>query len=359
LITQVSSLRWHLGVALLSLGCGEAGGNGSALQQALPSTSLVISQVYGAGDTTTPAPPYRTDFVELRNLSSQAVPLGGYTLQHAPVMGSNWLVADFDPAASVPPLGFHLIAFSVGMGTRGAQLPTPDTTNAVLNIGRAEFKLALVSGPLALTGACPLTGPDAMRVVDFVGAGTANCSEGAAAVPASVTTSLHRRGAGCLDTDRNVDDFEALAPVPRNGIVMVGPCLADGGSIAPPDAGAPRDAGAEDGGATAVDAGPSASDAGAPVDAGPGDAGPASLTDAGSTPDAGRTSRDAGSPDAGAAPMLTARSGCRCSGVDPATGLVALAVLALRGGRRRSETGPSLRFRFVQGSRPSISSRSV
>jgi hypothetical protein len=319
-------------VALLGLGCGEGGAKASALQQALPSSSLVISQVYGAGDTTTPAPPYRTDFVELRNLSSQPVGLAGYTLQYASVMGSNWLVADFDPAASVPPLGFHLIAFSAGMGTRGAQLPTPDTTNAVLNIGRAEFKLALVSGPLALTGACPLAGPDAMRVVDFVGAGTANCSEGAAAPPASVTTSLHRRGAGCLDTDRNVDDFEALAPVPRNGTVMVGPCLADGGSIAPPDAGAPSDAGAEDAGATAADAGPSGGDAGTLADAGLVDAGPVSPTDAGSTPDAGRTGRDVGSPDAGMAPTLTARSGCRCSGVDPAAGLLALAVLAL--GRR-------------------------
>ena len=321
------------------LGCGPDVMDQWALRQALPSTSLVISQVYGAGDTSSPAPAYRTDFIELRNLSSQPVALAGYTLQYASVLGSNWLVADFDPAATVAPLGYHLVAFSAGMGTRGPNLPPADTTNALINVGRAEFKVALVSGPTALRGDCPLTGADAARIVDFVGAGTANCSEGVAAPTASVSTSLQRRGGGCLDTDRNADDFEALPPTPRNALFAAAPCLADGGSPPLPDAGPPppdagADGGPQDAGSAGMDAGASAADAGPVADAGGvggGTAGP----DAGPQRDGG-TSSDAGNPDAGTSPPLSARSGCRCSGVDPLSVALALGVLTVHSRRRRA-----------------------
>jgi hypothetical protein len=322
-------------VLALLTACGEGAPDPGVLRQALPSTTLVISQVYGAGDTTTPAPPYRTDFIELRNLSAQPVALGGYTLQYASVMGSNWLVADFDPAAIVPANGFHLVAFSASTGSRGANLPTPDTTNALINVGRAEFKVALVTGPSALSGACPLTGADAPRIVDFVGAGTATCSEGLAAPVASITTSLQRRSEGCLDTDRNADDFEALAPSPRNGTSFASACLPNGGSPARPDAGLAPDAGTLDAGAPDAGPGPldagTSTDAGLPLDAGRPDAG--GPIDAGSSGDAGRPT-DAGTPDGGATPPLMARSGCRCSGVDPFTATLAASLLCLRRRRR-------------------------
>ncbi|MDX2012108.1 MAG: hypothetical protein SFW67_18080 [Myxococcaceae bacterium] len=264
--------------------------------------------------------------------------LAGITLQYASVLGSNWLLADFDPAATVAPLGYHLVAFTAGMGTRGANLPAPDTTNALINVGRAEFKVALVSGPTALQGDCPLTGPDAARVIDFVGAGTANCSEGPPAPAASITTSVQRRGAGCLDTDRNADDFEVLAPTPRNAPFMAQPCLADGGSPPLPDAGLPpQDAGTDgglmDAGQTSVDAGPSGADAGPAADGGGAGGGSASM-DAGLGRDAGMVA-EAGSADAGLSPPLTARSGCRCSGVDPLGGGLAFGVLSLRRRDRR------------------------
>ncbi|MCA2981450.1 MAG: lamin tail domain-containing protein [Myxococcaceae bacterium] len=329
-------------VSLSLLACGELPADAGVLRQRLPSAALVISQVYGAGDTTSPAPPLRTDFVELRNRSAQPVSLAGVSLQYAAAMGSNWLVADFDPGATVPPLGYHLVAFTAGMGTRGANLPPPDTTNALVNVGRAEFKVALVTGPAAISGACPLSGPDVSRVIDLVGAGATNCSEGPPAPAASVTTSLQRRGDGCLDTDRNGDDFEALPPVPRNGQSPATPCFADGGSPSRPDAGPPfADAGAADAGPAQADAGPptpdagaSAPDAGAAMDAGPRDAG-ASAPDAGPPTTGSPPTSDGGAPDGGAPPAVSARSGCRCAGVDPLTTLLALAALSLGRGRRR------------------------
>ena len=179
-----------------------------------------------------------------------------------------------------------------------------------------------------------------MRVVDFVGAGSANCFEGArdaGAPPASVTTGLVRKNDGCLDTDVNADDFEAITPTARNAASPIVVCFADGGSSGTPDAGVVvMDAG--------VDAGQPAPDAGGVVDAGtmmPPDAGRpdagAAMVDAGlSSPDAGRA--DAGmAADAGTTPMLNARSGCRCSSVDASTFFAVLALVTLaRRGRRRS-----------------------
>lgn len=313
------------------------------LRQPLPSTTLVISKVFGAGGAigTGSTPAFRTDFVELHNVSGQSVALGPLSLQYASFMGSNWQVADFEPSAAVPAGGYHLVAFTSGMTTIGAPLPPPDTSNAFIDLARAELKLALVTGVGPLGSACPLSGAEASRVIDFVGSGTANCFEGAPAPPASVTTGLVRKAEGCLDTDRNADDFEALPPTPRNAASAAVVCFPDGGASVVPDAGAPAPDGGVDGGGARPDAGAPPPDAGAPrPDAGvaPGDAG--SPVDAGhSPPDAGDVS-DAGPTvlDGGAGPGLSARTGCRCSSIDAGTFFAALALASLV--RRRSARAP-------------------
>lgn len=310
--------------------CGPEFEPAGALKQALPSSTVVISQYYGSGGTTgQPMQPiFRTDFVELHNVSAQPVALGTLTLQYSAFMGSNWIVSDFDPTATIPAGGFHLVAFRAGQTTIGAALPAPDTVNVTLDLGRAEFKLAIVDGVTPLSGACPLTGPDASRIVDFVGAGTANCFEGTAAPAASIVTGLLRKGDGCLDTDNNAADFVATTPSPRNAATGVVLCFGDGGSTGIPDAGQPIvDAGA-------IDAGVPVVDAGVPVDAG------APMVDAG-RPDAGNVMTDAGPPvtdagvrldagvDGGTTPILNARSGCKCSSVDASTFAFALALITL------------------------------
>ena len=75
-------------------------------------------------------------------------------------------------------------------------------------------KVALVSTTVVLGGTCPLGG----AVVDFVGYGSANCFEGAAAVGSlsSNTTAALRNGAGSVDSDNNTADFTRAAPAPRN-----------------------------------------------------------------------------------------------------------------------------------------------
>ncbi len=319
----------------LLVGCGVGDPTG-VTRQALPSTSVVISQLFGSGGATgtTMVPPFRTDFIELHNVSSQPVSLANLSLQYASSMGSNWVVASFDPQASVAPGGFHLVALTASTGARGALLPPADTNNPMIDLARVDLKLGLVDGVAPLSGACPLQGADALRVVDFVGAGTANCFEGATdagAPSANVSTGLARRGDGCLDTDVNADDFEVVTPAPRSSTSPTIVCFADGGSSGVPDAGPGLDAG------SSVDAGPA--DAGTPVDAG-------SRIDAGA-PDAGAPPADAGVPrdagatfdagpatdggaDGGTTPNLTARTGCRCSSVDVAGLLSVLVLLGLR-----------------------------
>src|SRR3546814_17988181 len=70
-------------------------------------------------------------------------------------------------------------------------------------------KVALSEDTTALGGTCP-TGN-----VDFVGYGSANCSEGSDAAPglSNTTAALRNRG-GCTDTHPNGPDFASAPPNP-------------------------------------------------------------------------------------------------------------------------------------------------
>jgi predicted extracellular nuclease len=139
------------------------------------------------------------------------VNLSGWSVQYAASGGTSWSVTNLS-AVSLLPGRYYLIQESSG-GAAGAALPTPDATGTI-TMAAGAGKVALVSTTTALSGSgCPFGG----TVVDFVGYGTANCFEGAAAAPApSNTTADIRAGGGCTDTDVNSTNFAAAAPTPRN-----------------------------------------------------------------------------------------------------------------------------------------------
>src|SRR3546814_11447799 len=84
-------------------------------------------------------------------------------------------------------------------------------------------KVALSEDTTALGGTCP-TGN-----VDFVGYGSANCSEGSDAAPGlSNTTAALRNGGGCTATNVNGADFAAGAPTPRNSAAAPNACAGGG-----------------------------------------------------------------------------------------------------------------------------------
>ena len=85
-----------------------------------------------------------------------------------------------------------------------------------------DGKVALVRSITPLAGACPSGGD----LVDLVGYGDANCSEGGLAAPVlGANVSGVRAQNGCVDTNVNGADFgTASPPVPRNSASPLNDC---------------------------------------------------------------------------------------------------------------------------------------
>ncbi|MBL0359135.1 MAG: T9SS type A sorting domain-containing protein [Chitinophagaceae bacterium] len=112
---------------------------------------------------------------------------------------------------SLQPGQYYLVKLTSG-GAVGSALPTEDASGAI-NMSGTNGKVALSNDTLAITS-CP---PNA-AIVDFVGYGSANCFEGAAAAPTSGgnTSSVMRASNGCQDGNNNAADFTGTAANPRN-----------------------------------------------------------------------------------------------------------------------------------------------
>jgi hypothetical protein len=172
--------------------------------------SLVISQVYGGGGSGTAT--FKSDYVELHNRGTTAISLLGKSIQYGSSGGSTWNKSDL-PGDTIPAGGYYLVQMSAGTGLADLS-PAADFVSATsIAMSGSAGKIALVDNTTALSGACPL-GP---TVLDFVGYGGANCSEGGSPTAGlSTTTAALRVQAGCGDGDVNGLDFAVLAPAPRN-----------------------------------------------------------------------------------------------------------------------------------------------
>lgn len=182
---------------------------------------LVISQVYGGGGNA--GATWRNDFVELHNPTSSGLSLNGLSLQYGAAANTNWSALALSNV-TVPAGGYYLVQLASG-GTAGAVLPAVDQASGVINLSATTGKVALINGTAAVSGAC------GMNVIDFVGFGSANCVEGAAAAPApSATTWLTRGVSGCRDGNQNGTDFTAgtVAPRPSGTAPLLCSCSANG-----------------------------------------------------------------------------------------------------------------------------------
>lgn len=189
----------------------------------LVSPNIVISQFYGGGGLA--GAQYTHDFVELYNRGSEPISLNGWSVQYAAATGSNWLPATPLPNVSLQPGQYFLIQFATN-GAAGNPLPTPDFVAPVLdpegfvpNLSSSSGKLALVNVSTRLaTASCPTVA----TIVDFVGYGSANCSETATTAALSANTAGIRNGGGATDTDNNNLDFSIGSPNPRNTATQSG-----------------------------------------------------------------------------------------------------------------------------------------
>lgn len=171
------------------------------------SPNIVISQVYGGGGNS--GATLKNDFIELFNRGSVSVSVSGWSVQYASSTGTSWQKTNL-PAVSIPAGGYLLVQEAPGTGGT-TNLPAPDVS-ATIAMSATAGKVALVNSSAALSGACPTPG-----VVDFVGFGAANCSEGSGPTATlSNTTAALRKANGCTDTDSNSTDFSTGAPNPRN-----------------------------------------------------------------------------------------------------------------------------------------------
>lgn len=168
--------------------------------------NVVINQVYGGGGNS--GATYKNDFIELYNPTNSDIALDGWSVQYASktgaFSGSNLTVL----TGIIQAGGYYLIQEAKGNGGT-ADLPTPDKTGNIAMSG-TDFKVALVQATTAITGI------NDSKVIDFVGAGTANAYEGSAAAPAPSNTLAIIRTTDGIDTDDNSTDFITAAPNPRN-----------------------------------------------------------------------------------------------------------------------------------------------
>ncbi|RPH62506.1 MAG: lamin tail domain-containing protein [Chloroflexi bacterium] len=176
------------------------------------SDSIVISQVYGGGGNSGAV--YKNDFVELFNRGAVAVDITGWSLQYASATGSSWEKANL--VGTIQPGKYYLIQLAAGSGGT-KNLPTPEATGS-LAMNSSSAKIALVTNQILLT--CGNSTNDCFpnpAIKDFIGYGTADNHEGAAAAGAlSNVAAALRNGSGCADSDRNKSDFYASSPNPRN-----------------------------------------------------------------------------------------------------------------------------------------------
>jgi DNA/RNA endonuclease G (NUC1) len=189
----------------------------------LVSPNIVISQFYGGGGLA--GAQYTHDFVELYNRGTEAVNLSNWSVQYGSATGTNWLPAFPLPNVSLQPGQYFLIQFASN-GANGSALPTPDFIAPILqpegfipNLSSSNGKVALVNVSTRLAAAACPTGA---TVVDFVGYGSANCSETAATPALTATTAGIRKNGGNTDTDNNNADFTIGTPLPRNTGTQVG-----------------------------------------------------------------------------------------------------------------------------------------
>ena len=186
----------------------------SGLSPILPMTAqavspdIVISQVYGGGGNA--GATYTNDFIELYNRGADTVDVTGWSVQYASTAGTTWQVTALD--GQIPPGRHYLVQEAAGAGGT-TPLPTADASGSIA-MAAANGKVALVTSAGALT--CGADCDLAAGVRDFVGYGTANDFETAAAPGLTNATADLRAGSGATDTDNNSADFAAGAPNPRN-----------------------------------------------------------------------------------------------------------------------------------------------
>lgn len=147
-------------------------------QSTAVSSTVVISQIYGGGGNTSAS--FRSDFIELHNISAVSQTLTGYSVQYNSATGTlSYTVTALPASVVIPAGGYYLIQEATTGTTTPVLTPAGDVTGTI-NLSASTGKVALVSSTTALGATCA---PNA-AIIDFVGYGaTADCAEGTSVLP--------------------------------------------------------------------------------------------------------------------------------------------------------------------------------
>jgi len=191
-----------------------------------------LSQIYGAGGNG--QAPILNDYIEIYNAGPVAQPLNGWSVQYASSTGLFTALNTVAlPNVTLAPGKYLLVNQGTGgtlNATQVAANPTGDATGAVAMSG-TDMKVALVSSttfiPTALGQPTYAAVP---TLIDFVGIGTANWNDTAAAGGLNVatnnapgiTTSVasYRQTCGATDTNSSIQDWSNGFPGPRNNATV-------------------------------------------------------------------------------------------------------------------------------------------
>ncbi len=160
---------------------------------AAPSTSLVISEVYGGGGNSGAS--YKRDFIELYNVSDQPIDLSGWQVEYFSAKTGN-SGGTTSLSGTVAPGDYYLIAQSRGSG---GTVDFEFDAEGSLNMGGREGIVELSNNG---------------TTVDLVGWGAAKRFEGTPAASTSNSTSAARTPV-TQDTDNNKADFTIGEPTPQ------------------------------------------------------------------------------------------------------------------------------------------------
>lgn len=226
-----------LGMVLAACSATESERSASRSFDLAVSSDVVIRQVFGGGGNA--GGPYTHDFIELFNRGSVPVNLAGWSVQYASASGTGNFGSTTTqltelPAVMLAPGQSYLIQEAVGSTLGAAALPTPDLVDASpIAMSATGGKVALVNTASSLGcngSSTPCSAAQTAQVIDLVGYGAANFSEGGSPTPAtSNSTSVQRLGGGCVDTNNNAADFSVGAVEPRNSSSPLSACSNPGG----------------------------------------------------------------------------------------------------------------------------------
>ena len=191
------------------------------------SANLVVSQVYGGGGKPCAYTPTTTSRSSTAARARSRWTGCRCSTPARPARGSSNAAALTELSGSLAP-GQYLLVQEASNARRHAAPDIVDATPITMAAGAG--KVALVTGQTSLGCNGPDQPCDAAalaRIVDLVGYGNANFSEGSPAPAISATLSDFRGEGGCVDTDNNSLDFVAATPNARNTASALRDCSGD------------------------------------------------------------------------------------------------------------------------------------